>query len=153
MLIPTSKNGWALLLALNLGVHMTENHARLRLQTKELEAMMWGLAQISDLPEREPEDPTDPLAILLKEGWNREAIMEASTGLCEMVYMLTLAEPLTNLEKAILRVCIENTSWVASYIQLGPAGGNENDARKTLRELAKKFEESFGIEVNIIANN
>lgn len=132
---------------------MTEINAKLRLEPKELEALMWCLAQISDLPERVPESPSDPLAVLLNLGWGREAIMEASTGLLEMIYMLTLAEPFTALERDILRVCIENTAWVAAYIQLGPAGGNEDDCRKTLRDLAGKLEQSFGIECNFIANN
>lgn len=130
-----------------------DSERKIRLETKELEALMWCLGEIADRPDRVPEDPTDPLAVLLAAGWPRDDIMEAATRLLEDVYMFHLGEPFEDIEREILRVCIENGSWVHAYIKLGPAGGTAEDCRRALRELAKKLEENFGIECNFIARN
>lgn len=128
-------------------------NVQLKITPKELEALMWGCAQISDVPERVPNDPQDPLAVLLALGYARDDIMEGCTTLEERVFMCIIREPLEQIERDILRVIVESCSWVRAYIELGPAGGDENDARATLRGLAGKLEETFGIECNFIANN
>lgn len=119
---------------------------------KDSEAIMWCLGEIFDRPDREPTEAGDPLRALLDAGWPREAIMLAGPSMWAIADGDWLEEPMSDLQKDILRACVENSSWVAAYIQNGPAGGNEDDARRTLRNLAEKLE-TFGIECNFIAND
>jgi len=119
------------------------------------EALLWTLAEIGDVPDRPPADKTDPLFVLLDEGYARADIMPAVLGMFQFAYDKEISEPLTDLQKAILRVCVENSSWITAYYE------NElvvdkvkytNEARATLRELATRLE-AFGIEVNFIPDD
>jgi hypothetical protein len=87
---------------------MTIMVTRVPLADKEPEALLWGLSQLTDVPNREPRGPADPFSVL---------------------------EPLTDLEKAILRVCVENTTWLQPYIENRPE--YVAIAKKTLRDLAR----------------
>lgn len=129
---------------------MMEVHTRVPLTEKEGEAIMWGLGQIVNYPSRRPRSDTDPLSVLLNEGFRREAIMTTGNDLFQLAYGDCIQEPLSELERAILRVCVENTTWVEQYIEHRPQQAEE--ARATLRSLATKLE-TLGIEVNHIPND
>lgn len=129
---------------------MTVINQRLPLNRKEAEALAWGLAGIGDFIDRRIESPTDPLAILINLGYSRDQIGEAVEGLWEVAYGDWLAGGWTDLEKAILRCCIENTDWIGVYRTSEPtksSPGHIEEALAALRSLAAKFEH-FGIEVN-----
>lgn len=131
---------------------MTETLHRVPINHKEGEAIMWCLGQIVNWPEREPEGPYDPLFVLLARGFNRAAIMDTGCEMYSIAYDHQLAEPLTALEKAILKVCVENTTWIDVYRRGEPTADNPaaiNEALRTLRELSVKLE-GFGIEIDRI---
>lgn len=123
---------------------------RVPLTPKEGEAIMWGLGQITNYPDRGVLSETDPLGILLSEGFSREAIMETGNALYEVAYGDWLTDAITPLEKAILRVCVENTTWLSAYEQDMPSRLPE--AKAALRSLATKFE-AIDIHVNHIPND
>lgn len=133
---------------------MTTNEPQaLILVGKQVEAMMWCLAEIADYPDRIPEDPRSPLACLLAAGWPRASIIASSNRLLEQVLELRIEGPLAPVDRDVLRVCIEAGSWVRGYIELGPAGGDDEDCRRVLRGLAAALEQRFGIECNFIADD
>lgn len=115
---------------------------------------MWGIAQIGDKVCRKTDDPSDPLFILLADGWTRRAIGLACDGLMPVAIGNWLAGEWTELERTILRLCVENTSWIDAYRNHHPTAGDTtmiNEALTALRTLAAKLD-SFGIEVNYIPN-
>lgn len=123
---------------------------KLPLTKKEGEAICWGLALIGDFIEREPTGPADPLAILLTLGYSRPVITRAIDGLWEVAYGDTLTDDLTDLERHILRLCVENTDWITIYRTCAPTKSSPphiDEALAALRSLATKFEK-LGIEVN-----
>lgn len=131
---------------------MTVTHKKLPLTKKEGEAICWGLARIGDFIEREPDGPTDPLAILLTLGYSRPIIAKAVEGLWEVAYGDTLTGDLTELEGHILRLCVENTDWITVYRTSASTKYSKphiEEALAALRSLAAKFDE-LGIEVNYI---
>ena len=116
------------------------------------EAIMWGLAQIGDQPRRTAEHPSDPLFILLQR-WPRREIMKTCAGMWQMAYGDVIREPLTDLQKDILRCCVENTTWLESYVHnelIGPSSLLVGEAKAALRELAAALE-ALGIDVNDIS--
>lgn len=117
---------------------------------KEAEAIVWGLGQIVNDPDRGVLSKADPLGILLNEGFDRAAIMKSGNELMEVVYTKWLTDPMTPLEKALLRVSIENSTWLEPYIEEMPSYVGE--ARAALRSLAGKLE-AFDIYVNHIPND
>jgi hypothetical protein len=123
---------------------------RLPLTKKEGEALCWGLARIGDFIDREPDGPADPLAILLAMGYTRPAITVTVEGLWETAYGDTLTTDMTELERHVLRLCVENTDWITIYRTHAPTKNSPahiDEALAALRSLATKFEE-LGIEVN-----
>lgn len=119
---------------------------------KEAEALAWGLAQIGDYLDREPTEASDPLFILLSDGFSHEAIGSTCTDLFIVAYSGVITSPLTNLEKAILRLCVENTSWIDSHHRsVASSPAMISTAKQTLRSLAEKLE-FFDITVNFIPN-
>ena len=120
---------------------------RVPLTEKEGEAIVWCLGQIANYPNREAQSETDPLFVLFSEGFERSEIMQTANAMFEIAYGDWLSDPLTPLQKAILRVCIENTTWVCEYHLTLPHLLPQ--ALPTLRSLAVKLE-AFGIEVNFI---
>ena len=108
---------------------------------------MWGLGQVVNYPDRAVLSETDPLGILLDEGFSREAIMKTGNDMFQVAHGDWLSDPLSNLEKAILRVCVENSTWVTCYVEHSPSIAGQ--AKATLRSLAAKLE-AFDIEVNFI---
>lgn len=134
---------------------MTVEDRPIPISAKEGEALMWGLAQIGDHLDRIPTEADDPLFILLKEGHTRKEIAGAVEGLWEVAYADTLSGGWTTLEQLILRLCIENTSWVTAYRNQAPTRGNDgfiDEALGALRSLAKKFDQ-LGVEINHIPFN
>jgi hypothetical protein len=125
-------------------------HTRVQLTPKEGEALLWGLSIIRDVPERVPTEATDPLAVLFSLGWDRKDIMAAANDLYEFAYGDYIAEPLNDIDKDILLVCVENTSWLQPYVEHRPE--LLGVAKQALRGLAAKLEK-FGIEVNHIPSN
>lgn len=129
---------------------MTEKRTMFVLITpKETECLMWGLAQIGDYPDRPATELTDPLFILEKT-FKRSAIIEC----CEAFFQSFesgrhLFYPMTELERAILRCCLENTSWLSSYDEANLSEEMKREARKALRDLAFKLE-PFGVEVSYL---
>lgn len=121
---------------------------RVPLTLKDTEALMWALGEIMDRPERAPWRQGDPLEALLLAGWPRAAIMAQNEAMFAIAESDWLAEPLSPIQRDILRVCVKNSSWLALYIEHGPQ--DEVPAnRATLRGLAAKLE-TFGIEVRFI---
>ncbi|ARK07512.1 hypothetical protein LAV_00137 [Sphingobium phage Lacusarx] len=115
------------------------------------EAIMWTLAEIGDRPDRIPTDPTDPLLILLSK-YDRSDIMATVEGMWEMAYGDWISEPLTDLQKDVLRVSVEQTSWITAYYENELIADKEayaREARSVLRDLASRLE-NLGIEVNHI---
>lgn len=131
---------------------MTITRQLIPLSTKESEAFMWGLAQIGDYVTRITADPADPLFILLAAGWPRRAIANACEELMPVVCAGSLTDELSPLERAILRLCVENTTWIDCYRTHEITADNPvliEEALSTLRSLAAKLE-LLGIEVNHI---
>lgn len=128
---------------------MPELMTKTPLTGKEGEALLWGLSIIMDRPDRASDETTDPLAVLLNEGFTRNQIMAAGPRLYEFAYGNCIIEPLSVIERAVLRVCVENTTWLEPYAIKQP--GMLGLAKRTLRDLAAKLE-NIGIEVNHIPN-
>lgn len=125
---------------------------RIPLTSKESEALLWGLAQIGDHVQRTPVGSDDPLFILLEDGWPRRAIARACEELSPVAVGNWLAGGWSELEQTILRLCVENTTWITIYRTHDITAGDSvmiEEALATLRSLAAKLD-SFGIEVNYI---
>lgn len=134
---------------------MSETLSQTPLSMKEAEALMWCLGQIVNWPYRKDDGPGDPLHTLLALGYTREAIMETGEEMFSIAYNKLLCEPLTALEKAILKVCVENTTWIGAYRTGKPTMHRPlmiNEALQTLRLFAKKLE-ALGIEIVHIPND
>jgi hypothetical protein len=124
--------------------------AKIALEDKEKEAIAWGLAQIGDYADRTPTEQDDPLWIIHSEGFkNAAGITDTCENLFAMVCTNELVGPFSPLERLILRLCIENTSWLNTYRLNGPTPLHGKYAAATLRELARKFED-IDIYVNIL---
>lgn len=130
---------------------MTITITRVPIDDKEAEGLMWGFAQIGDHADRVGvTDPADPLFILLQAGYQPDAIKECCEGLFEFAYANCLSDPFTELERLILRLSVENSSWVYHYQLHFPEHTTMiRDARAALRSLAQKLD-LFGIEVNFL---
>ena len=126
---------------------MTDVTIKVPITAKEGEAVMWCLGQIVNFPDRELLSETDPLRILIEEGFSRAEIMKAGEAMFDVAYGDWLSDPMTPLEKSILRVCVENTTWISQYVRDLP--GMIGEAKAALRSLARKLE-AFGIEVSHI---
>lgn len=124
---------------------------RVPINNKEAEGLMWGFAQIGDHAFREGvTDPSDPLFILLKAGYQPQAIHECCEAMFEYAYANCLTDPFTELERLILRLSVENSSWVYHYqLHFPEQRVLIREARQALRTLAQKLE-LFGIEVNYL---
>ena len=124
---------------------------RVPITDKEAEALMWGFAQIGDHAFREDvTDPADPLFILLKAGYQPEAIHACCEGMFEYAYANCLTDPFTDLERLILRLAVENSSWVYHYqLHMPEERLMIKEARAALRTLAEKLE-FFDIHINIL---
>jgi len=124
---------------------------RVPITNKEAEALMWGFAQIGDHATREGvTDKSDPLFILLDLGYEPQAITDCCESMFEYAYANCLSDPFTPLEMLILRLSVENSSWVYHYQFHFPEEKLMiKEARAALRTLAEKLE-LFGIEVNHI---
>jgi hypothetical protein len=120
------------------------------LEGREGEAIMWCLGQIVNEPEREPLGPTDPLQVLLDAGHARADIMRVGDASFQFAYDDWITGPLTSLQKDILRVCVENTTFLIAYRMNFP--GLHGEAAKALRTLAVKLE-AFDIEVSHIPDD
>lgn len=124
---------------------------RIPLTDKEAEGLMWGFAQIGDHASRKNvTDESDPLFILLAAGYKPAAIKECCEGMFEYAYANALSEPFTELERLVLRLSVENSSWVWHYQHHMPEKTMMiREARGALRTLAEKLE-LLGIEVNYL---
>jgi hypothetical protein len=129
---------------------MTDIVTRVPMTAREGECIMWMLSLLVDYPDRTPESETDALFVLLKEGFKQPEIVRVADSMFELAYGNWLHDSLTDLEKAILRVSVENTTWLMTYREKLPHLVTE--AQKTLRSLATKFE-AIGIDVNHIPND
>ncbi len=126
---------------------MTEIITRVPLTEKEGEAIMWCLGQIANYPDREVQSETDPLGVLLNEGFGRDEIMDTANAMFEIAYGDWLSDPMTALQRTILRVSVENTTWIGEYLRSLPHMVGE--AKAALRSLATKLD-AFNIHVNHI---
>lgn len=124
---------------------------RVPLAGREAEGLMWGFAQIGDHAFRaDVTDPSDPLYILLQEGYEPQEIQDCCEAMFEYAYADCLTDPFTELERTILRLSVENSSWVYHYqLHFPDQKGMIREARAALRTLAAKLE-LFGIEVNFL---
>lgn len=126
---------------------MSEMIARVPLTQKEGEAIMWCLGQIANYPDRKVLSETDPLSVLLNEGHARDEIMNTANAMFALAYGDWLSDPMTVLQKTILRVSVENTTWIGEYLRTLPHMVGE--AKAALRSLATKLD-AFDIHVNHI---
>jgi hypothetical protein len=112
---------------------------------------MWGFAQIGDHAFREDvTDPSDPLFTLLQAGYHPTAINTCCEGMFEYAYANCLSDPFTDLERLILRLSVENSSWVYHYqLHMPQELVMIKEARAALRSLAEKLE-FFDIQINIM---
>ena len=74
--------------------------------------------------------------------------METGNGMFEIAYGDWLSDPMTPLQKSILRVCVENTTWIDQNLRVLPHMVKEANA--ALISLAQKLE-AFDIHVNHIS--
>lgn len=116
---------------------------------KEVEAIMWGLAQIGDVPDRGTDGPADPLFILLQRGHRRPDIVTTCAWFFDHLEGHVLKGPYTQLQADILGLCVSNTSWLDSYDRASLSRAMKTEATAALRSLAYKVE-TFGIEVSHI---
>lgn len=130
---------------------MSEVITRVPINDKEAEGLMWGFAQIGDHADREGvTDKSDPLFILLNAGYTPASIKDCCENMFELAYANCLTDPFTELERTILRLSVENSSWVYHYQLHFPEEKTMiREARSALRSLATKLE-LFGIEVNFL---
>jgi hypothetical protein len=119
------------------------------LNEKEGEALLWGLSIIGDLPERDIEGPQDPLGVLLNEGFSRHDLAERCKALENFAYGNCIVAPLAEIDRSILRACVENTTWLKAYAQYLPE--LLDVAKAALRTFARKLDQ-LGVEVNHIPN-
>lgn len=134
---------------------MTGPPATVLLTLKESEALLWGFAMMGDYAHEPPDDETDPVYLLLKAGYRPEQFEAACKRLRPMALDDYLREPFSDLEKMILRLAVENTSWITTYRTHAPTRDSPmliREALTALRTLAAKLED-FGIEVNYIPND
>ncbi len=119
---------------------------------KELEAIMWTVAVVGDLTDREPDHPTDPLWELLQH-YSRETVMAD----CDEIWPILHGEPMlprptTPVRRDLLRLCVEKSLWIIPYVNAERTPYNQMmllEARSALRTLAAKLE-LFGIEISHI---
>ena len=126
---------------------MPEIITRVPLAQKEGEAIMWCLGQIANYPDREVYSETDPLGVLLNEGFARDEIINTANAMFDIAYGDWISDPMTALQKTILRVSVENTTWIGEYLITLPHMIGE--AKAALRSLATKLD-AFDIHVNHI---
>ncbi len=124
---------------------------RIELTSEETVCVFWGLHDAADRPDRLVRGPTDPLAILLAEGFTRAQIVEGAMGIEDGIEegARYITPPLSDVQKSILRLCCENTTWIEQYRPAGLSEERRRAAHDTIRTLALKLNE-IGIEVNFM---
>lgn len=123
---------------------------RVPIDEKEAEALVWGFAQIGDYAHLKPTGPNDPLHTLRDAGFGPKAIREACDTLFGVACTRWLCQPFTELELLILRVAVEQSSWLDHYrLHIEDPAEHVRVGQDALRSLATKFE-AFGIEINLI---
>lgn len=130
---------------------MSAVQTKVPLTLKEAEGLLWGFSQIGDYAgDRALTGAAEPVAILRKMGYKPKAISECCEALMEFCYARCLTDPFTELEQAILRLAVENSSWVYHYnLHFPEQVKMANEARAALRSLAEKLD-LLGIEVNYL---
>lgn len=129
---------------------MNATLTRVPIDEKEAEALVWGFAQMGDYAHLKPTGPSDPLHTLREAGFGPKAIREACDILFGLACTRWLVDPFTELELLILRLAVEQSSWLDHYRRhIEDHAGNVREGQNALRSLATKFE-AFGIEVNVI---
>lgn len=120
-----------------------------KLTTKEKEALIWTTSEIMDRARQTPAESTDPIYILKAAGHKPNEYYKACERLEVGIFAGVLEGPFGALESLILKICIENTTWINQY-RTGDATADDpvaiNEALATLRSLAAKLE-AFGIEI------
>lgn len=125
----------------------TDQRMIMPLEGKETEILLWSIAEIGDVPTRVPDDPSDPLAVLLAAGHARADILRACAELEKSLYSGAIAEPTNSINRDLLRVCIENSSLLEPY-RTGKKGlAAETEVKHALRRFAKRLE-FLGVEIN-----
>lgn len=127
------------------------------LTAKEAEAIMWTIGQVTNFPDRPTTGDRDPLYVLFDMGFARADIMPTALAMQKWCFrdLAAIVKPVSVLQAAILRVCVENTTWITPYRTMEPTRGNPDmieEALRTLRGLAVKLE-SLGIEITHIPND
>ena len=116
---------------------------------KEKEALIWTLAEVLDRATQTPAERTDPIYILRSAGHKPKDFRKAAERIEKQVYAGKLEAPFSPVEMLILKICVEQSSWINQYRTGGPTAGNKaliDEALATLRSLAAKFE-ALGIEI------
>lgn len=140
----TQSRGWTA----DQGTPMpTDQRMFMPLEGKETEILLWSIAEIGDVPSRVPEDPSDPLAVLLAAGHARTDILRACAELENSLDSGTITEPLTSIDRDLLRVCIENSSLLEPYRTEKKGLAAENEVKSALRRFATRLE-FLGVEIN-----
>lgn len=77
-------------------------------------------------------------------------VVEAIQSLYDPVEHRFIPVPLSDVERDVLRIVIEESLWIKAYVDNGPTPEHVEEARQTLRDLAKLLE-PHGVEVSRIA--
>lgn len=121
------------------------------LTQKEGEAILWMLVEISDEAESYPVCG-EATARLLADGYERVLISETCDAMQDMACGDVLPDDLTALEKAILHVSVEHSTWIKEY-RTGEATRRSpsliSEAIDALRSLGTKLGK-LGVQVNHI---
>lgn len=126
---------------------------RIELTPKETACILWGIAEMGDFPKRAIRGPLDPLHLLDLKYTRAQVVagcLFIENGIQENARFVT--EPLSEVEKDILRLCCENSSWLDSYDRVGAPAEARKEAHDAIRTLAYKLE-TLGIEVNHMPTN
>lgn len=81
--------------------------------------------------------------------WGRAKVEESIDRLYDPIEDREIPEVLTDVDKDVLRECVEGSLWVGAYARHGPSAAHLSEARATLRDLSRLLE-PMGIEINHI---
>lgn len=107
----------------------------MNINDKHMEAIMYMLDNRPIMLER------------LSPRWGADRVEVAIDRIYDPIEDRKIPVPLSEVEKDVLRECVEGSIWLQPYVS-GPSGQKHLDeARATLRDLARRFE-GLGIEIN-----
>jgi hypothetical protein len=94
-------------------------------------------------------DFNPPMLTPVLAKYGDEAVEFALLRLYYPIEKRTLPAPFDEVEREILRLCVENSLWLRPYVESGPTPAHLEEARSTLRQLARVLE-GVGVEITHI---